>query len=111
MLCSASRRHICILIVVATLFVAVPLGVTSYRATKTALENRAAAANVTQWLQGTSYQVVGTTVNGRFVTASIDGIGELQPMHELADALAATLGRPVVLRLRVIPSQIQESGG
>jgi uncharacterized hydrophobic protein (TIGR00271 family) len=105
------RRGVFVLIVVATLLVAVPLGVTSYRAVTTALENRAAAANVTHWLQGTNYQVVGTTVNGRIVTASIDGIGELQPMQQLADELAATLRRPVVLRLRVIPSQSQESGG
>jgi uncharacterized hydrophobic protein (TIGR00271 family) len=104
------RRNAFILIVVATLLIAIPLGATSYQSFTNALENRAATAQVREWLEGSAYQVVGTTVDGRYVTASIDGIGELPLLKELADDLAATLGRPVVVHLRVIPSQSQTSG-
>lgn len=105
------RRNALILIVVATLFVAIPLGFTSYRSVRGSLENRAAIADVRQWLEGSAYEIVGTTVNGRVVTATIDGTGDLPVLKQLADNLATTLGRPVVVRLRVIPSQSQVSGG
>jgi uncharacterized hydrophobic protein (TIGR00271 family) len=105
------RRNAFVLIVVATLLIAIPLGLTSYRSVRGSLENRSATANVREWLEGSTYQVVGTTVNGRVVTATIDGSGDLPALKQLADDLAMTLGRPVVVHLRVIPSQSQTSGG
>jgi len=104
------RRNAFVLIVVATLLVAVPLTITSYQSIMGSLESRTAAGDVNQWLEGTSYQVVRTTVNGRSVTVLVEGAGEVRPLQELADNLAATLGRPVVVDLRMIPSQIQASG-
>jgi uncharacterized membrane protein len=103
------RRNAFVLIVVATLLVAVPLAFTSYRAVKGSLENRTAANEVNLWLDGTTYDVVRTTVDGRAVIAWVEGAGELRPLQQLADALAATLGRPVIVDLRVIPSQSQAS--
>jgi uncharacterized hydrophobic protein (TIGR00271 family) len=105
------RRNAFVLIVVATLLIAIPLGLTSYGSVRSSLENRAATADVRGWLEGSTYEVVGTTVNGRVVTATIDGTGDLPVLKQLADNLATTLGRPVVVRLRVIPSQSQVSGG
>ena len=55
-------------------------------------------------LSDSLYQVVRTTVNGHAVTIVVEGTGEVHPLRDLADNLAATLGRPVVVDLRVIPS-------
>jgi uncharacterized hydrophobic protein (TIGR00271 family) len=104
------RRNAFVLIIVATLLVAVPLGITSYQAVTASLESRTAAGDVSQWLEGSSYQVVGTTVNGHDVTVVIKGEGDVRPLRDLAANLATTLGRPVVVDLRVVPSRIQASG-
>jgi uncharacterized hydrophobic protein (TIGR00271 family) len=104
------RRNAFVLIIVATLIVAIPLGTTSYQAIMNSLENRTATGDVSQWLAGTSYQVVGTTVNGHVVTVVVEGAGDVRSLRDLADNLAATLGRPVVVDLRVVPSRVQASG-
>lgn len=104
------RRNAFVLIIVATLLVAAPLAITSYQAVTTSLESRTATGDVSQWLAGTAYQVVRTTVNGHAVTVVVEGTGEMRPLRDLADGLAATLGRSVVVDLRVIPSRIQASG-
>jgi len=104
------RRNAFVLIIVATLLVAVPLTITSYQSITGSLESRTATGDVSQWLAGTTYQVVRTTVNGHAVTVVVEGTGEVRPLRDLADNLAATLGRPVVVDLRMIPSRIQASG-
>jgi uncharacterized hydrophobic protein (TIGR00271 family) len=105
------RRNAFVLIVIATLLVAIPLGITSYGTVTSALESRKAAGEVNRWLAGTSHQLVATTVEGRRVTVLVEGDGELRPLEQLANDLAATLGRPVLVRLRVVPSQSQASNG
>lgn len=97
------------LVVAATLLIAVPLSATTYQVIQDALENRAAGEGVARWLDGTPYQVVQVTVNGERVIALVEGSGALKPLAALADELAATLGHPVVVNLRVIQSQLQPS--
>jgi uncharacterized hydrophobic protein (TIGR00271 family) len=105
------RRNAFVLIVIATLLVAIPLSVTSYRSVDAALESRKAAGDVSRWLAGTSHQAVRTTVTGPDVTVVIVGNGELRPLQQLADSLAGTLGRPVTVELRDVPAQRQASSG
>jgi uncharacterized hydrophobic protein (TIGR00271 family) len=104
------RRNGFILVVVATLLVAIPLGVTSYQAVDGALETRAAQGDVSKWLAGTNHQSVSVSVRDKLVIATVEGSGELHPLNELADQLAQTLERPVVVNLRVVPSQMEASG-
>jgi uncharacterized hydrophobic protein (TIGR00271 family) len=105
------RRNAFILIVVATLLVAIPLSATTYQSITGSLENRAATQDVNAWLAGTPHQVVSVNVRDRLVVATIEGAGDLHPLRDLANRLAATLRRPVVVNLRVVPSQIEPSGG
>jgi len=73
------------------------------------MANQNATAEVQQWLEGTSYQVVTVNVNDRVVIATVEGSGELKPTQQLANQLAATLNRPVLLNLRVLPAQLSAS--
>ena len=62
-----------------------------------------------KWLEGTSYQVVTVNVNDQAVITTVEGSGELKPVQELANQLAATLRRPVLVNLRTLPAQIGTS--
>lgn len=104
------RRNAFALIIVATLLIAIPLSLTSYQVIDHSLENRAAIQDIKDWLAETPHQVVKVNVGDQIVGATIEGYGELRPLRQLANALADTLGRPVVVELRVIPSQIEVSG-
>jgi hypothetical protein len=53
--------------------------------------------------------VVAITVNDRLVIVTVEGAGELRPLRELADNLATTLGHPVIVNLRTIPTQSEAS--
>jgi len=64
---------------------------------------------VEKWLEGTSYQVVTVNVNDRIVITTVEGSGELKPVQELANQLATTLRRPLLVNLRTLPSQIGTS--
>lgn len=105
------RCNAFILIVVATLLVAIPLTVTTSQVIHAGIENRAANQIVENWTAGTTHTVVNVDLHDRFVNVTIDGYGETHPLPELADLLAAGLKRPVVVNLRTIPSQVQASTG
>ena len=104
------RRNAFILVIVATLLIAIPLGITSYQAVDNALDTRAAQADISSWLEGTNHRVVSVSVRGRDVITTVEGSGDLRPLRELANRLAETLGRPVVVDVRTVPSQTQPSG-
>lgn len=104
------RRNAFVMIVVATLLIAIPLSVTSYQTIDRSLENRAAIQAVKDWLAETRHQVVKVNVSDQTVAATIEGYGELRPLRQLANLLADRLERPVTVDLRVIPSQIEVSG-
>ena len=104
-----TRRNAFIVVVVATLLVAVPLSITSYQVVTDALENRAAIGVADEWLGDTSYQVANVTVNDEQVTVTIEGDGDLRPLRQLAGQLAQALERPVWVKLRIVPSQSEAS--
>lgn len=103
------RRNAFILIVVATLLVAIPLSLTTYQAVEAALDSKEATGVTEQWLEGTPNRVVSINVNDRLVIVTVEGAGELRPLRELADRLATTLGHPVLVNLRTIPTQSEAS--
>lgn len=106
-----TRRNAFVVIAIATLLVAIPLGITTYQTVDQSLENRAAIEDVNVWLTGTYHQMVAVNVSEKNVVTTVDGSGELRPLRELANTLAQTLGRPVIVNLRVVPSQLESSGG
>jgi uncharacterized membrane protein len=103
------RRNAFIMIVVATLLIAIPLGLASYEAVDAALEHRAAMQDVDTWLSGTQHQSLGVDIRDRVVVVTVEGTGELPPLRALANQLAQTLERPVGVNLRVLPIQVEQS--
>lgn len=104
------RRNAFILILVATFLVAVPLTATSYQAVRNSLDNQAARHDVDAWLAGTSHQAVVVEVHDHSVLVTVEGSGTLNPLRQLANQLAQTLRRPVLVNLRVVPAQAEHSG-
>jgi len=103
------RRRGFILFVLGVLIVSIPLSLTAYQGVTRAVDNQKATIEVQKWLKGTSYQVVTVNVNDQAVITTVEGSGELKPMQELANQLAATLRRPVLVNLRTLPAQIGTS--
>ncbi|MFN8467622.1 MAG: DUF389 domain-containing protein [Caldilineaceae bacterium] len=104
------RRNAFILILMATFLVAVPLTITSYQAVSNSLANEAARRDVDAWLVGTEHQATVVDVQDQLVRVTVEGSGTLHPLRELANRLAQTLRRPVLVNLRVVPAQAQYSG-
>ena len=100
------RRRGLALFVVGILLITIPLTLSTYQAVIHTAENNNATSEVGQWLKGTSYRVVTVNVNDRVVIATVEGAGELKPTQQLANRLAAALGHPVVVNLRMLPVQM-----
>ena len=104
-----TRRNAFIVVIAATLLVAIPLSITSYQVVTAALENRAAVGDTESWLADTTYKVVSVAVDDDQVVVTVEGDGSLRSLRLLANQLAQTLKRPVSVNLRVVPSQIEAS--
>ena len=103
------RRRGLALFVVGILLVTVPLTLSTVQAVTRTLANHNATAEVQQWLEGTSYQVVAVNVNDQVVIATVEGSGEMKGTQQLANQLALVLGHPVIVNLRTLPAQIGTS--
>jgi uncharacterized hydrophobic protein (TIGR00271 family) len=105
------RRRGFALFVIATLLVVIPLSITAYQTVTDVADDNRATNTTQQWLEGTQYQLVAVNVSDKLVVASVEGAGELKPVQSLAARLSSALGRPVIVRLRIVPSQSSSSGG
>lgn len=103
------RRRGLALFVFGILLVTIPLTLSTVQAVTRIMANQNATAEVQQWLEGTSYQVVTVNVMEKVVSATVEGSGELKPAQQLANQLAAALNRPVLLNLRTLPAQLGAS--
>jgi uncharacterized membrane protein len=103
------RRRGIMLFVLCLVLIAIPLSLTAYQNIMGIQENNTATVTVQNWLQGTSYQVDTVSVNGRVVAVTIDGTGQTKPLQQLANQLAKSLGRPILLNVRTVPAQNSES--
>jgi uncharacterized hydrophobic protein (TIGR00271 family) len=97
------------LFVVGILLVIIPLTLSTVTAVTNTIANQNATDEVQQWLEGTTYQVVAVNVNDQVVIATVKGSGELKPIQQLANQLALTLRRPVLVNLRTLPAQLGAS--
>jgi uncharacterized hydrophobic protein (TIGR00271 family) len=105
------RRRGLALFVVGIILVTIPLTISTVQAVIHTMAIQSATAEVQRWLEGTSYQVVTVNVNDKVVIATVEGGGELKPIRQLANQLAAALNRPVLLTLRTLPAQLDASSG
>jgi uncharacterized hydrophobic protein (TIGR00271 family) len=105
------RRAGLALFLMGILIVAIPLSLNTYQVIVVAAENQRASSAVTTWLAGSNYQIVGVKVNNRDVNVTVEGTGELKPAQALANQVAQSLGRSVVITLRAVPIQRSNSDG
>jgi uncharacterized hydrophobic protein (TIGR00271 family) len=106
-----TRKRGFALFVIGMLVVAIPLSLTSYQAVVSARDNRIATTEVEKWLEGTTYVVDAVKVNDRITIVTVEGNGALKSLQPLANNLASTLKRPILVNLRTIPVQIGASTG
>jgi uncharacterized hydrophobic protein (TIGR00271 family) len=104
------RRNAFFLVVLATVLVAIPLSVTTYTVVNNALEERAAQQEVSEWLEGQTYQILGVGISDQTVIVTIEGYGDTPSLHALALELADVLKRPIGVNLRVVPMQVESAG-
>lgn len=103
------RRRAFTAIGIATVLIAIPLSITSWRVINDALETRAVNQLVGEWLAPTDYDVANVEVNGQQIKAVVEGAGDLPALQPLANTIGKKLGRRVVVDMRTIPSQVAES--
>jgi uncharacterized hydrophobic protein (TIGR00271 family) len=103
------RRRGLALFVFGILLVTIPLTLSTVQTVTRIMANQKATAEVQQWLEGTSYQVVTVNVNDNVVSATVEGSGELKSAQQLANRLAVVLNQPVLLNLRTLPAQLGAS--
>jgi uncharacterized hydrophobic protein (TIGR00271 family) len=105
------RQRGFVLFVFCLLLVTIPLSLTSYQQIDHAIESKNATSIVEQWLDGTLYQVATVKVTERAVFVTVEGGGELKPVQQLANQLASSLQRPLIVTLRTVPAQSSASEG
>jgi uncharacterized hydrophobic protein (TIGR00271 family) len=101
---------------VATIIVAVVLGLNGYRTVEQDRDSFLAEGVVTTWLKGTNYSVSGIAITyktGDILIGgpassriTIAGSGEIPPLDQLALSMQEALGYPVTIELRVLPQQV-----
>jgi uncharacterized hydrophobic protein (TIGR00271 family) len=104
------RRRGLALFILGVVIVSIPLSLTSYEAVSRSLDTQAATQEANEWLEGTNYQVASLSLNDKSVIMTVEGSGDLNPVQVLAERLAETLNRPVVVKLRTLPVQVGEAG-
>ena len=105
------RHRSLVLIVICTLLITIPLSLHAYGVVVDTVTKNKATAVVQSWLEGTSDQLVAVNVDGELVAVSVEGVGDLKPLKLLRDQLESAINRPVIVRLRVIPTKLESSEG
>ena len=99
-----------VLFVVGILLVAIPLTFTSYESVHQMLEDHGAYAEAAHWLESADgYQLLAVDVTNSRVAVTVEGSGDLPASLPLANALANSLKRPVVVILRTVPAEVVQS--
>jgi uncharacterized hydrophobic protein (TIGR00271 family) len=101
---------------VATIIVAVVLGLNGYRTVEQDRDSLVAEGVVTTWLEGTNYSVSSIAIKYRTgdiliggpasSRITIAGSGKIPPLDQLAGSLEEALGYPVAIELRVLPQEV-----
>jgi uncharacterized hydrophobic protein (TIGR00271 family) len=99
------RRRGLAIFVVGILLVTIPLTASTTQSIERAVQTRAATAELTAWVDETSYRAVSVNIVDNVVEATIEGSGEVKPVQELAARLAIALKHPIVVNLRTLPAE------
>ena len=99
-----ARRVATVAIVIATVVIMVPLGITGYNVYRTETLQRKGKVVVSQWLEGTDYEVMSLKADGKCIDVVIAGEGTLPESNELLSDLKEKAGE-VTVDLNVVPEQ------
>ena len=93
------------LIIAAGVLITIPLAFTSYTTVSDANDTRKATQVVRDWLGATPARIVSLQVHGSSVSVTVAGQVESLNTRQLANNLAAMLGRPLQVDLRAVPAR------
>ncbi|MDD3717794.1 MAG: TIGR00341 family protein [Actinomycetota bacterium] len=99
-----AKRWATLVIILATLMILAPLGVTSHRVTTEQILQQRTKAELEEWLDGTGYEVYRIYVDGRSVDAIVAGEGDLPPFDDLLSGMSERAG-DVTINLKVVPER------
>jgi uncharacterized hydrophobic protein (TIGR00271 family) len=100
-----ARRNAYLAITVATLLVSVPLIATGRQATADFYGELQSKVVVEKWVADSDYTSGAVGYHADEVSVVITGKGAPPPFESLVAGLRAKLGKPVVVRLRVLPAE------
>jgi len=99
-----AKRWATAVIIIATLVIMVPLGLTGYRVTTEQILQQQTLEEAERWLEGTGYKVVSVEADGRQVQVIIAGEGDLPLFEDLLSNLRGRAGEMTV-DLKVVPER------
>ena len=105
----SARRNAFIMVGVAVILVMLPLIATGQKITResiTEIQSQHAAA---EWAADTDYTIRIVQASGDTVYIAIIGHGEPPPFTDLVTAVQESVGRPVEVKLEIVPSQLLSS--
>jgi uncharacterized hydrophobic protein (TIGR00271 family) len=100
-----ARRNAFLFIIISVLLVMIPLWLTGTRISEDARAEGMTKVVATRWLAGTSYEVRSVNANLDKVVVLVTGSGTLPAFSNLESELRATLQRPVIVVLDVVPAE------
>lgn len=101
------RRRAIEIILLGALLVVLPLAVTSYNTVKTAQTQNSVTSTVRSWLEGTSFELVSTSLRPGGVLIVVKGDGEPPATDRLVDAMRDRMQSEVTVELEIMPVQRQ----
>lgn len=104
-----ARRKAFSLIVVAILLVTIPLIITGQRITKQTLTEIQTRRTADVWAAESDFRVRQVTAAGDSVYIAIIGHGNPPEFDDLVMAVEQEVGRPLTIRLEMLPSQIMSN--
>jgi uncharacterized hydrophobic protein (TIGR00271 family) len=100
------RRRAFIYIAIGTMFVAIPLSITSFRVAQKSFVEYQTQSFALKWLDQTSFKLLQIDANGDQVEIVISGSGELPPLSDLGTDLQSAIDPTTRMKLKVIPTKL-----
>jgi uncharacterized hydrophobic protein (TIGR00271 family) len=101
------RRKAFVCIIIGTLLVAVPLGVSSYKVAQESHLEYQARAVARKWLDQTNFDLIKLDAMKDRLELVITGSGEIPSLEEFSTELQAKIDKEAQVRLKVISSRIK----
>ena len=99
-----AKRFATAVIIIATLVIMVPLGITGYRVANEQILQQQTLEETKAWLAGTQYEVFSVEADVRKVDVIVAGEGDLPSFDDLLSSLRKRAG-DIVINLKVVPQR------